>query len=437
MSFLELIVGVAAARALNAIPVGLLIAALAWLLQRLLAKRGSALRFSIWFAALLVIAGLPFFPRFANVQASAPVHVGVTLSNSWAFVVMAVWAAITGIYAIRVGLGLLKLRRLRKNSVPLDLSQLPPELQQTAEECNSARSLLICASFDVRVPTAIGFLRPTILIPEWTLRELPVSDLKAVILHEFAHLQRRDDWTNLAQKAIRALFFFHPAVWWIERRLSMEREVACDELVLAKTGDARAYAECLVSLAEKGIMRRSVGLAQAAVSHVRELSQRLSRILARANSSAPFAHKPRLGLVGISALLVMASVSGSPEWIHFQAPDAQVALKSAPEALSMSNLAAEKRTAEIAEPQPATLRRKVRKHPQVLNASHKVSHPDNPVVVKTSARGTTPAPQFLVLTQTTRYDVFGDPQVSFTLWRVTMPHGKQGAAQAEVIARSL
>lgn len=437
MSVFEPMVGIAAARALNAVPVGLLLAALAWLLQRLLVKRGSALRFSIWFAALLAIAGLPFLPRFGTVQNMAPTDFGITVSNSWAVAIVGFWLAVSGICAIRVGLGLFNLRRLRKSSVPVDLSPRSLELRQTIEHCNSIRSVAICASPEVRVPTAIGFLKPAILIPEWTLQELSADDLRAVILHEFAHLQRRDDWTNLAQKAIRALFFFNPAVWWIERRLSVEREVACDELVLAKTGDARAYAECLVSLAEKGILRRSLAMAQAAVTHARDLSHRLSQILARGNAATPLTHKSRLGLVGISAIVLAASVAASPEWIRFQAPGAYSTLASVPAAPTVSQFATRSPTPEkIAKAQPAKFRPKESKA-RVLNASRWEGRPQKPLVVKTAARDTSPPPQFLVLTQTTRYDIYGDSRVSFTLWRVTLPHGKQSLAQAEIIARSL
>jgi len=85
------------------------------------------------------------------------------------------------------------------------------------------------------------------------LRELSPEELRVVLLHEFAHLRRWDDWTNLLQKLVRTIFFFHPAVWWIERRLSLEREMACDEAVLAETENPQAYAECLVSLQRKAL----------------------------------------------------------------------------------------------------------------------------------------------------------------------------------------
>jgi len=435
MTSLEAILGIAAARALNAIPAGLLLAALAWLLQRLLAKHSSGLRFGIWFAALLAIAGLPFLPRFDAVQSAVPTHFGITLPNSWAVAIVGFWIATSLIFAVRLSLGIFKLRRLWQSCVPVDFSLHSAELRHTVDHCNSVRPLSICASRDVRVPTAVGFLKPMILIPEWTLQELSANDLSAIILHEFAHLQRRDDWTNLAQKAICTLFFFHPAVWWIERRLSLEREVACDELVLARTGDAHAYAECLVSLAERGIVRRSLAMAQAAVSHARELSHRLSHILARGNVPAPLTHKPRLPLVGVSALVLAGSVSAAPEWIEFRVPIAHLAIASVPAAPTVSKLADRSFQAKLVK-QPARFRSETSKS-RVLNASHRQSSPRKPLVLKVAARDATPPPQFLVLTQVTRYDIYGDQRVSFTLWRVTLPQGKRSLAQAEIIARSL
>jgi len=67
--------------------------------------------------------------------------------------------------------------------------------------------MAICRSADTRVPTAIGFFKPIVVIPEWALQELPAEELKIILLHEFAHLGRWDDWTNLAQKLVRTIFF--------------------------------------------------------------------------------------------------------------------------------------------------------------------------------------------------------------------------------------
>src|SRR5213078_2563160 len=120
---------------------------------------------------------------------------------------------------------------------------------------------------------------PTVVIPAWLMEELPAAELNQILLHELAHLSRWDDWSNLAQKIVKALFFFHPAVWWIERKVSLEREMACDDAVLAENHSPRAYAECLVHLAEKSVLRRGVALAQAAVGRIRQTTLRVAQIL--------------------------------------------------------------------------------------------------------------------------------------------------------------
>ena len=121
----------------------------------------------------------------------------------------------------------------------------------------------MCTSESLRVPTAIGFIKPLVVIPAWAMRELSAVELNAILLHELAHLRRWDDWTNLIQKIVGALLFFHPAVWWIEKKLSLEREMACDDLVLVKAGQRpKVYAECLVSLAEKSLLRKGSGIGQ-------------------------------------------------------------------------------------------------------------------------------------------------------------------------------
>jgi beta-lactamase regulating signal transducer with metallopeptidase domain len=165
---------------------------------------------------------------------------------------------------LRVGLGLWQLRKVRAGSEVIELAGLDPLLQRTLGEFQPSRKVAIATSEKVMVPAAIGFFRPMIVLPSWALRELSTAELNSILIHELAHLQRRDDWTNLAQKVLRAVLFFHPAVWWVERQLSLEREMACDEVVLSRTANPRAYAECLVTVAERSFMRRGLALAHAA-----------------------------------------------------------------------------------------------------------------------------------------------------------------------------
>jgi hypothetical protein len=149
------------------------------------------------------------------------------------------------------------------------------------------------------------------------LRELPAQDLNVILLHEFAHLRRWDDWTNLIQKIVRALFFFHPAVWWIEKRISVEREMACDDAVLAETANPRGYATCLVSLLEKSLAQRRWSMAQAAVHRAREASLRLAQILDKNRPAATRVWKPALGIVGVFSIFCLALLPLAPQFVAF------------------------------------------------------------------------------------------------------------------------
>ena len=164
----------------------------------------------------------------------------------------------------------------------------------------------------LRVPTAIGFTKPLVVIPSWTLQELSTLELNSILLHELAHLRRRDDWTNLIQKIVGALLFFHPAVWWIEKKLALEREMACDDLVLAQATSPRAYAECLVALAEKSFLRRGLALAQAAVDRLRQVSLRVTQILDVNRPRATRVWSPAPVLVGGVSLACLMALSYAP-----------------------------------------------------------------------------------------------------------------------------
>src|SRR5262249_12786829 len=300
------------------------------LLLRLLPKKNSRTRFAVWLAALFAILVLPLLRGEFRPHEPGPLpgHTLITISSAWAVYVVAIWAAIAAGGLIRVAAGVWQLRRLRRNCRQLSPELLGPELHEAINKLRWSRPVSILVSERVEAPGAIGFLRPAIVLPPWILEDLAATELKYVILHELAHLERWDDWSNLAQKLVKALLFFHPGVWWIERKLSLDREMACDDAVVARAENAHVYAQCLATVAEKSFLRRQYALVQAAVDRVRQLSLRVASILDRNRPQTSRLWKPALPMVTAFAMLCAFSVSWTPKLVQLSRPPAMAASHS-------------------------------------------------------------------------------------------------------------
>lgn len=425
-----------AERALNSIPEGLLIALLAWMLLRVVGRQNSGTRFAVWFAALLAIALLPFVPS-AHVGGSMAraVHAEVTLPGTWAVGLVCLWGIVAVFGGSRLLYGLLRVRSLRRNSSLKQSSELEPTLCQTLEQCQAVRPVELRVSSSIRVPSAVGFFHPVILIPDWAFGELSAEELRAIVLHEFAHLRRWDDWTNLIQKIVRAVFFFHPAVLWIEKRLSLEREMACDDAVLAETESPHAYARCLISVAEKSFVRRSLALAQAAISRAHETSLRIAQILDLDRPKATRVFKPALVAVGGLVVASFLVLPKAPRLVAFQVPRATgsnfgggaprlASLEQYPELPKSMIIPA---VARLDGSQGATLKVKEVKRSDVpvVDSANRVlvehkQAPRGPLVVQAKLRKPVPEEQFLVFTQTTDFYRQGSAIVGISVWRVTL-----------------
>ena len=457
-----------AERILNCTAEGTVIALLAWLLLRAIGPRNSGTRFAVWFAALLGIATLPLFGNWTSGGAELTKRSEITLPASWALYIFVAWVLVAGLGLLRVGIGFWHVQRLRRRCVPVDVAALDPLLRETLVEFDSPRAVTLCLSDDLRVPTAIGFTEPLVVIPSWTMQELSTLELNAILLHELAHLRRRDDWTNLVQKIVGALLFFHPAVWWIENKLALEREMACDDMVLAetKTTSPRAYAECLVALAEKNFLRRGVALAQAAVDRLRQVSLRVTRILDVNRPRATRVWSPAPVLVGGASLVCLIALS--------HAPTRLVSFESGAASLSPTNLvtAGDFEASQIsyrgAHVVPAKLQIRAEEISQEQSNSAPVgaesavkssfkpkSKPDliptnavphrakAPRLVRTSVASDDLVPQTLFLVmqtevvQTRQYDATGAVIWDLCVWRVTVVGPVQDKMEAGIAAKSI
>jgi beta-lactamase regulating signal transducer with metallopeptidase domain len=306
---------------LNGVAEGLLIAFCGWVLLRTMRRQNSNTRFAVWLATLAAVALLPIIGRASSSPgAESTSRFGFLLAASWAKDIFLVWALIAAGGLAKVGVGFWQLHKLHKSCVPLNLDDLPQSFR--IPNTNRFRQRIqICVSEKARVPAAIGFIKPIIVIPAWALKELTPGELNTVILHELAHLRRWDDWTNLAQKIVGALLFFHPAIWWIDRGLAREREMACDDFVLAATADHRGYAKCLVSVAEKSFLRRGFALAQAMAGRMHLTAQRVARILqgprCGENPTTTKVWKPAVAVMTAVSAVCLISLAHEPNLVAF------------------------------------------------------------------------------------------------------------------------
>lgn len=186
-------------------------------------------------------------PAMTGPQLSAA-NVFVQQSSPLAPFVVLLWIAGTALMLIRHVGGLRMLTAMER----APHQSLPAQWQQRVDEMRGAlgiaRDVAVRLSSDVLSPFAARLLRPVIWLPLSLLTRTPTAQLEALLAHELAHIARRDWLWNGVQCVIESLLFFHPAMWWLSKRIRQEREHACDDLAVAACGDAIALAEALATL---------------------------------------------------------------------------------------------------------------------------------------------------------------------------------------------
>ena len=322
---------------------GLLLTAFAWVCLTLAPRVGISLRastrFTLWLIVFLLVALLPCFAILRGVLGVQPVAVAATpeagfalhLNIEWAFALEGFWVLASLFSLARLVANGQQMRTLWRTSAAIPFPALDVELQSIVVRRGS-RPVEIRLSDSVDAPSVVGFFQPAIVMPRALWLELDPADRKQIVLHEVAHLDRGDDWTNLLQKLLRAVCPLNPALFWAERNLCREREQACDDAVLDAAGNARAYATCLTKLAETRLVKRAASLAPGLWRRHSELAGRVEHILHRRPNLGPlFSH----GLVAASLLVTLSAalvLQRCPGLVSFARTDALTAEAAAPRA---------------------------------------------------------------------------------------------------------
>lgn len=309
------------------------VAALVWVVLKYAPRVNAATRYVIWWAALAIVLLLPLAPALIPRPAPKPAIVAsstgapvnpmlpefeipamVTMhaqsSSPWLVTILALWSALFLWGLARIVRSWLWLTRVKARAT------LSPQCLPAT--CRNARLLL---SVDVASPIAVGFFKPAVILPASLPSELEPRELNHVLLHESAHLARFDDWTNLAARLLGTALALHPVALWVLRQIEREREIACDDWVVSRTGQARSYATSLARMYERR-WPNQLSLATGIFGRGSSAFQRIELLLKQGREFSPRVSIARIVCGGAALLALAAASPRAPRWIAFaqQAP---------------------------------------------------------------------------------------------------------------------
>lgn len=216
-----------------------------------------------------------------------------TVTIDWVAVAAAVYLAGVFVLSARLVVGWRVARRLVRSAAGLDLHAAAPVLESAV----------------VAAPLTTGILTPRIVLPgDW--RRWPADTLRAVLAHENAHVRRRDLAVQFLARVNRALFWFHPLAWWLERQLAISSEQACDDSVVRSGGEAGRYAEILLEIAEAVTHRgQRIAWTAAGMDGSGLLGARIERVLRGDAAHRPMSLLRRASVAAGCALVLLLAVA--------------------------------------------------------------------------------------------------------------------------------
>jgi beta-lactamase regulating signal transducer with metallopeptidase domain len=211
------------------------------------------------------------------------------------------WLAGVLVISTRSAGGWIVAQRLKRTSTTPADPVWEQRAKRLAQALKVSRPVRMAASALARLPMVVGWLRPVILVPASAFTGMDAQQLEALLAHELAHIRRHDYLVNLIQTAAETLLFYHPAVWWVGRRIRIERENCCDDLAVATCGDVLTYARALTRLEEL----RAPGPQYALAAGGGLLITRIRRLMAGA---LPAEHTAKTWIVAALAILTAGGV---------------------------------------------------------------------------------------------------------------------------------
>jgi beta-lactamase regulating signal transducer with metallopeptidase domain len=217
-----------------------------------------------------------------------------------------VWFVGVVLLSLRPAAGFFLIERLRVRKGTPVVGALRDRCLALQQQLGLNRVVRYCESLQLEAPAVVGWFRPVILLPVSALTGLNAQQLEAVIAHELAHVKRLDAFVNLFQIAAETLLFYHPAVWWVSKRIRAERENCCDDVAISICGNAVEYARALATMAE---WQSAPALAMAA--NRSPLAERVARLLGLTKLNGGLRG---VGIAGSVLCLCASVLAGNALW---------------------------------------------------------------------------------------------------------------------------
>jgi len=213
------------------------------------------------------------------------------------------WLLGVAFFSLRTAGGFLLLERERRRQSTVVNDGVLEICHTLQERFGLHRAIAYCECNWLQAPVVIGWFRPLVFLPVTALTGLSEEQLGVVIAHELAHIKRLDPFVNVFQVCVETLLFYHPAIWWLNKKVRAEREHCCDDMAVALCGNAVEYARALTLMEE---WRSAPVFAMAA--NRGPLTERIVRVLGRKTLGAGMRG---IGLTGSILCLSAALLAGN------------------------------------------------------------------------------------------------------------------------------
>jgi beta-lactamase regulating signal transducer with metallopeptidase domain len=266
---------------------------------RMLRHRSAEARYAFAIGSLICMLAAPLFTVAFYSQtgavaqrlilalnlASASIDGGRSAATAlhtslWAQRILLTWCAGVLVFAARLVLGW----RCSWQLVQSAREILTPGVMEIFESVRARLGLRmpirLLAHVRLDSPVVVGWLRPVVLLPVSLISGFSTEQLRAILAHELAHIRRYDFIVNILQRCVESILFYHPAVWWLSKRIRAEREHCCDDIAIRLCGSRKIYAEALLEM-ERARQPRPI-LAVAAADGA--VLQRFRRVLGMSTS---------------------------------------------------------------------------------------------------------------------------------------------------------